>query len=113
MLSGPARSATKYTGPVYFVALLAGPDNTADYVYLGVLRDGAFRLTKKSRMTYASPPVKAFTWALTRLQAGILPAQLAVWHTGRCGRCARLLTVPESVARGIGPECAGKMRAVA
>ena len=31
---------------------------------------------------------------------------LEVWHEGRCGRCNRALTVPESIASGIGPECA-------
>ena len=96
-------------GPVYFVSLLAGPDNTADYVYLGIIRDGAFRLTQKSKLTTASKPVQAFTWTLTRLLLSHLPLNVEVWHTGRCGRCARLLTVPESVARGIGPECAARM----
>jgi len=97
------------TGPMYFVSLLAGPDNTADYVYLGIIRDNVFRLTKKSKLTRTSPPIVAIEWALTKLQLGAMPLQLEVWHTGRCGRCARLLTVPESVARGIGPECAARM----
>lgn len=29
-----------------------------------------------------------------------------VWHEGRCGRCGRKLTVPESIETGIGPDCA-------
>jgi hypothetical protein len=29
-----------------------------------------------------------------------------VWHEGRCGRCGRKLTVPESIESGFGPECA-------
>lgn len=32
--------------------------------------------------------------------------RIEVWHEGRCGRCARRLTVPESILIGIGPECA-------
>jgi len=32
--------------------------------------------------------------------------QLLYYHEGRCGRCARRLTVPESIINGIGPECA-------
>lgn len=97
----------------WFVSLLAGTENESDYVYLGVLeeRSGrvAFRLTKKSRMTRESLPVVAFSWAVTQLAKGALPASLEIWHTGRCGRCGRLLTVPESVALGIGPECAERM----
>jgi len=30
---------------------------------------------------------------------------LEIWHEGRCGRCNRKLTVPASIALGIGPEC--------
>ena len=30
-------------------------------------------------------------------------------HTGSCGHCGRALSNPESLARGIGPICAGKM----
>lgn len=30
------------------------------------------------------------------------------YHEGRCGRCARRLTVPESIINGLGPECAEK-----
>ena len=36
-----------------------------------------------------------------------LPKTVEVWHEGICGRCGRKLTVPESVERGLGPECAG------
>jgi len=27
----------------------------------------------------------------------------------RCGRCGRVLTVPESVESGFGPECIGRL----
>jgi hypothetical protein len=92
----------------WFVSLLKGPDNTNDYVYLGVIQDNMFRLTRKSRMTSDSVPVKAFSWTFTKLAANTLPDDLEVWHHGRCGRCGRMLTVPESIERGIGPECVGK-----
>lgn len=35
--------------------------------------------------------------------------KLLYYHEGRCGRCARRLTVPESIINGIGPECAKKV----
>lgn len=95
--------------PRWFVSLLAGPDNTTDYVYLGMVQTGAFRRTKASKMTDDSPPVVAIKWALRALLQGKLPAQLEVWHEGRCGRCGRRLTVPESIAAGLGPDCAGLM----
>ena len=42
-------------------------------------------------------------------QGGIAHPGIEVWHEGRCGRCGRLLTVPESIASGIGPVCAERM----
>jgi len=97
--------------PTYFVNLLRGPDNTKDFAYMGVLRNtGQFNITSASRMTRGAPAVKALLWFLGAMQGerAVLTGQLEVWHEGKCGRCGRLLTVPESVMRGIGPECAGK-----
>lgn len=98
--------------PVYFVALLTGPDNTADYTYMGLLdpSTGALRLTAKSSQTADSTPVRALRWALPILWTGrALPAPAKLYHVGRCGRCGRALTVPESIRAGIGPECATKL----
>lgn len=95
--------------PPYFVSLLSGPENTSDYTYLGMIRDRVFRLTRASKMNETSGPVRAFRWVYERLVRRELPPQTEIWHEGRCGRCGRMLTVPESVAAGIGPECAGKL----
>lgn len=35
------------------------------------------------------------------------PTGLEVWHAGRCAKCRRPLTHPDSIARGLGPICAG------
>jgi len=96
-------------GKVFFVGLLTGSDNNASYSYMGILRDGEFRTTAKSKITADAPSAKAFRWAYAKLGAGMLPADLEVWHEGRCGKCGRRLTVPESIAAGIGPECAGRL----
>lgn len=102
---------SRFTEPAYFVALLTGPDNTDDYTYVGMLDAGTgkIRLTKKSRYTADSAPVRAFDWVMSRVWLGkaIAPAELL--HAGRCGRCGRLLTVPSSIASGFGPECIGKV----
>jgi hypothetical protein len=94
---------------LWFVALLAGPENTEDYVYMGVVRDNVFRLTAKSKYNENTTPVKAFRWFFEKLVQGTISEQVEFWHSGRCGRCGRALTVPESVAAGLGPECRGKM----
>ena len=96
-------------GRVFFVGVLTGPNNETDYQYLGVIRDGLFRRTTKSRISEDAPSAVAFRWTYDQLGRGEMPAALEVWHEGRCGRCGRTLTVPESVATGSGPECSEKL----
>ena len=97
----------------FFVSVLRGPDNEADYAYAGVLRRPAqFNLTAASRVTRAAFSMQALFWFLDKLrhERDVLgkPHGVEFWHEGRCCRCGRTLTVPKSVADGIGPECAGR-----
>ena len=100
------------TAPVFFVSLLSGPDNESDYTYLGtIFGDGTtsatrFRLTGKSKLRPESAPVKAFDYLIFNLIfKGQMPPDVTIYHEGRCGRCGRTLTVPESIDSGFGPEC--------
>lgn len=110
-----AKTGARYTYRVrqkedgfYFVSVLTGSDNEADYTYLGTIRDARYAHGRKSCIGADAPSAKAFEWAWPRLAAGAAPVGLNVWHEGRCGRCNRPLTVPESIASGFGPECAGR-----
>lgn len=97
---------------VRFVKVLTGADNSSDYEFLGtVFLDGnVYRPGKKSRISSDAPSSRAWAWFWGRLAQGRdLPESLNVWHEGRCARCGRKLTVPESVASGYGPECRGKV----
>jgi hypothetical protein len=97
----------------WFVAVLNGPDNESDYAYIGLLdtrfNGTEFRMTAKSRFGEDANCVKAWKYFWNHVERGVLPDNLVVRHEGRCGRCGRTLTVPESIDRGIGPECATKM----
>jgi hypothetical protein len=94
---------------IHFVSLLAGQDNENDYIYLGLLREGRFCLTKASKAGMDAPSFKAFNYFWNSDHGDELPAQLVIRHEGRCGRCGRTLTVPESIDLGIGPDCAAIM----
>lgn len=97
-----------------FVMVLTGPDNDADFRYLGcIFDDGRFVVTRKSSISPKAPSALAFAWTWARVSTGrdIGPAEF--WHEGRCGRCNRKLTVPESIDRGLGPDCAEKQAAQA
>lgn len=99
--------AGKGEGAPHFVGVLTGPDNTADFSYLGcIFADGRFVVTSKSRISAGAPSAKAFAWTWGRLSAGRDLGPAEVWHEGRCGRCGRALTVPESIETGLGPVCA-------
>jgi len=95
-------------GP-HFVSLLTGPDNTASYTFLGTIFEGkGYRHGRKSPLNDDSPSAKAWAWAWSYLAKGDMPPSCEVWHEGRCGRCGRLLTVPESISTGLGPICEGR-----
>lgn len=94
----------------YFVSVLTGPQNTSDYTYLGCVRDGSFVHDRLYRVGPEAPSRKAFAWFWARLNKGRELSECECWHEGRCGRCGRLLTVPESIESGLGPKCAGAMR---
>jgi hypothetical protein len=96
---------------VYFVNLLRGPDNMADFAYMGVVRNQPprfFWTQASGKVGRGAPAHKALLWMLDAMRCGrdVLGSSLEVWHEGRCGCCGRKLTVPDSIAAGLGPECA-------
>lgn len=105
------KDATEDWAESYFVALLTGRDNESDYTYLGKWHPDKVevKLTRASKFTDDSLPVKLIRRVLVRVFAGegnlIEEAGFRVHHEGKCGMCGRVLTVPESIERGIGPEC--------
>ena len=97
--------------PPTFVSVLTGPDNETAYSYMGTMFPGradplAIVHTAKSRIGSDAPSASAAQWFVRAVAAGgPVLEQCEVWHEGRCGRCGRVLTVPESIASGFGPEC--------
>lgn len=106
----PMEGVTYSKDPSYFVELLTGPDNSSDFKYMGTLRNGRYGhgRSDKACVSVASTAAQAFAWAWNRLVGDTMPDSLEVWHVGKCGRCGRRLTVPASIASGIGPDCAEK-----
>lgn len=100
--------------PRFFVKVLTGADNEGDYTYLGCIftdKEGSpYYHGKRSTIGVAAPSNLAFDWFWAhRDDAAHLERQVEVHHEGRCGRCGRKLTVPESIESGYGPECIGKL----
>lgn len=89
---------------LWFSSVLTAPN---EYTYMGVIEGEQFRLTKKSSYTEDTLPVRGLRYALRGVFSGTVPGDLDIMHEGRCGRCCRPLTRPDSIERGLGPECAG------
>jgi hypothetical protein len=101
-------------GMIYFVSVLTGNDNESSYQYLGLYRradDPQYEHGAKSKISIDAPSCRAWCFfSRNVLERQQMPDDLEVWHEGRCGRCGQTLTVPESIERGIGPECWNHVR---
>lgn len=94
-------------GPMHFVSVRTGND----FATVGAIRDRAsFGHTRRSDLPADDPRVRGFRYVFEHLcQRKAMPPRCEVWHEGQCGRCARPLTDPVSIERGIGPECIKKV----
>ncbi len=94
--------SSRFTSGIFFVSYLYGPDNTKDYRYIGIITEAGlqFKITKKSRPGTHLEAFK-YIWQHTESE------RFVFYHEGRCGKCGRRLTVPESIDAGFGPVCGG------
>lgn len=93
---------------LFFVKALYGNDNEKDYRYVGCY----FSDTKYFSVCKDCKDIPSAVWpkrvrniAYFFNNIDNLPDKLMVYHSGTCGRCGRKLTTPESIERGLGPEC--------
>lgn len=97
----------------YYVSVLNGPDNQFNYAYMGIfnLVSQKLRVTQNSAVKTDAPSFILFIWFVHQLFSNPekLFQQAELYHEGKCGRCGRKLTVPESIESGFGPECASKL----
>ena len=92
-----------------FVSLLTGPENTRDYKCIARLLGPDRALVPNRATSLQSLSWQAFAWTYERLKRGLAITPVRMYHAGRCGRCGRTLTTPESITAGYGPECITKI----
>jgi hypothetical protein len=101
---------------LYFVKVLTGKQNTSDYSFLGTIFTNpdpdpnievyyAYSHSSKSKVGECAQSAIVFRWFFEKVIADEVPECIEFYHTGRCLRCGRLLTVPESIEIGYGTEC--------
>jgi len=90
---------------VFFVSLLISPEI---FSYIGILdiNEMKVKTTSKSKYKDESKPLKVINWAIKQIKENKeIPSGYGIQHEGRCCKCGRRLTNPESIELGIGPEC--------
>lgn len=98
------------------VALLTGPDNEEDYDGFAFVDDRGVYVWRKKQGVAGKPTsydvFAAMIWSLATR------GEVSEWFSrgyrllmeGRCIRCNRKLTHPDSIKTGIGPECAARSK---
>jgi hypothetical protein len=94
-------------GTKQWLAYLSGADNVGDYKSIGFVNGNEVSLFSKYVGQYADIMAAARFLVKNVDKLDECGRQYAI-RSGKCYRCNRLLTTPESVARGLGPICASK-----
>jgi len=83
--------------------------NNAPWQWVGALNEdaGSINIATHRSVTVPDPRVISIAnWALECIWKGLqVPSGYRLEHTGRCGRCGKMLRDAESIQRGFGPEC--------
>jgi hypothetical protein len=91
-------------------AYLAGPDNDRSYNGFATVEGREFHVWR--RFANGSPMVVEALAALLHMDEPGLAGEAYAMASGRCYRCSRTLTVPASLHRGLGPDCAAVLGVV-
>lgn len=85
----------------WYAEALSGPDNGRNYLKVcRISEDGTCSKVSDEHRS------KILQWAIRRIWLqDSLPDGYSIRHAGKCGRCGRLLTTPDSIEIGLGPEC--------
>lgn len=99
-----AAKKEQYKGLLFVDVLTGGDDKFAP---LGVINSKLeYFHARRSKIAKSATSAVAMEWSWNALaRTKRLPRTLEVWHEGRCGKCGKELTVPESIASGFGPKC--------
>lgn len=106
----------RYPEGTLVVGYLRGADNSKDYTgFAFAIPDdkGGYRLQvwKKIDEGKLAHQIWSARYLLRLDKEGLLNARYEyALRSGNCSRCGRKLTVPASIHRGMGPECAAKVQ---
>lgn len=89
------------------ISYLAGPDNSRNYVKCGDIADGSQQVHIWRKFHKDSKIREGLEFLLTHdVEALRMAGEMYSVRSQKCYRCGHALTVPTSVHRGLGPDCA-------
>lgn len=91
------------------VSYLSGPDNETDFTGFAFASGFNISVWRRFRGENTAQWVEAALTVLGHPARTEEFREAYAMRSGRCARCNRTLTVPASVNRGLGPECAKKL----
>jgi hypothetical protein len=98
---------------IFYVSVLNGSDNNSSYTFLGTYFGGTnqmYRHSLKSKIGISAGSNQVITWFFSKfIKNPTLFSTIKVHHAGKCGRCGKKLTTPESVKSGLGPKCGNRI----
>ena len=91
------------------VSLMTGSDNETAYTNFAFVTEDGIAVWSSKRSTGGYTAYAALLWSLA-VDGGFsqYAEKYSLTASKKCIRCNRKLTTPESLAAGIGPECAGR-----
>jgi predicted transcriptional regulator len=98
------------------VTYLAGSDNEISYRGFAFVNGNGIAVWSKFKSESRIVEAAKILWAIAQTEAGLgeaheeflKKAEAYALTSGRCCRCNRPLTVPTSLHRGLGPDCAAR-----
>lgn len=98
---------TKGNKPVWYVHIQYRYN---DYMYAGfiTIQNGKYTFVKGIKGNCDNNDIRIISllWTLRHANDSDIDEKLDIHHEGKCCKCGRPLTNPDSIELGIGPECA-------
>lgn len=94
---------------IFYISVLTGSDNNSCYTFLGSYFGGKnqmYRHSPKSKIGSSAVSNKVINWFFQQyFKNPNVYTTVKVYHSGKCGKCGKKLTTPESIKSGLGPYC--------
>lgn len=91
--------------PIFFVKVAILGDQESGYVYTGTFFSDTKRFKQAANLKQGSQLEKITAFLVNAISRPEILQKTEILHEGKCCRCGRTLTHPESIKSGIGPEC--------